>query len=207
MKYDIELCAVETCHDGFLRLNRYQLRHSLYAGGSSRELSRERIERLRAVAVLLYDPWRDAVVLVEQFRIGAMTGDGAQPDAWLLEIAGGMWEPGRQAGQVARQEAREETACAVDELWPIGDVWISPGATSERVMLYCGRVDAGAAGGLHGVAAEGEDIKVVVLDFAAAMAELFNGRLLSATAVMALQWLALHKSEVRARWMASVDRP
>ena len=84
MKYQTDLIDVYTGYDGFFRLNGYRLRHSLYAGGMSRELVRERVERLRAVAVLPYDPRRDQVVLIEQFRIGALEQGGG---AWLLETA------------------------------------------------------------------------------------------------------------------------
>jgi ADP-ribose pyrophosphatase len=113
-----------------------------------------------------------------------------------------MWDSGRSAEQVAQQEAMEEAACEVSNLLPIGDVWISPGTASERVMLYCGQVDATSAQGVHGCDDEGEDIRVVVLGFEQAMGELFNGRLTSSTAIMALQWLALNKERVRAQWLA-----
>ena len=63
MKKQVEILARETVFDGFLRVDRYRLRHGLYAGGWSRELVRERVERLRAAAILLYDPDGDAVVI------------------------------------------------------------------------------------------------------------------------------------------------
>lgn len=198
MRYRIDLIDVETGHDGFFLLKSYRLRHSLYGGGMSRELVRERMERLRAVAVLLYDPDPDRVVLIEQFRIGAMEQG---PGAWLLEIVGGLWEGGEPAPEVARKEAREEAGCEILELLPIGDVWISPGTASERVMLYCGRVDASDAAGVHGLDHEGEDIKVVVMEFRQAMDALSQGRISAATGVIALQWLALNRERVRERWM------
>jgi ADP-ribose pyrophosphatase len=198
MKHQIDLIDAETGYEGFFLLKSYRLRHSLYAGGMSRELVRERVERLRAVAVLLYDPDLDRVVLIEQFRIGALE-QGA--GAWLLEIVGGMWEGEEPPREVARKEAREEAGCAILELLPIGDVWISPGTASERVMLYCGRVDSSGAAGVHGLDHEGEDIKVVVMEFHQAMEALSRGRISAATAIIALQWLALNRERVRERWI------
>ena len=198
MKHQIDLIDAETGYEGFFLLKSYRLRHSLYAGGMSRELVRERVERLRAVAVLLYDPDLDRVVLIEQFRIGALE-QGA--GAWLLEIVGGMWEEEEPPREVARKEAREEAGCAILELLPIGDVWVSPGTASERVMLYCGRVDASGAAGVHGLDHEGEDIKVVVMAFHQAMEALSRGRISAATAIIALQWLALNRERVRERWI------
>jgi ADP-ribose pyrophosphatase len=197
MHYQIDLKAAETGFDRFLQLKSYRLTHSLYAGGMSPELVRERLERLRAVAVLPYDPVTDRVVLVEQFRIGALEQG---PGAWLLEIVGGMWDPGHSADQVARKETREEAGCELGPLMPIGDVWMSPGTSCERVMLYCGRVDAATAGGIYGVAAEGEDIKVVTLAFDEAMELAASGGISAATALIALYWLAANRPRVRAAW-------
>lgn len=197
MLYHLEILNVHTCHQGFVQLKRYRLRHSLYAGGMSKELVRERIEGLRAAAVLLYDPDLDRVVLIEQFRVGALEKGAA---AWLLEIAGGIWADGLAAEEVAYREAREEVGCEVLDLIPIQEVWTSPGVLGERVMLYCGRVDATHAGGLHGLDSEGEDIRVVVMDLEEARAALTTGRITTAIAIIALQWLLLNREVVQIRW-------
>ena len=197
MKKQIEILARDTAYDGFLRVDRYRLRHSLYAGGWSRELVRERVERLRAAAILLYDPDVDQVVMVEQFRIGAHeAGQGA----WLLEIVGGYVPPEELPEAVARREAVEEAGCAVGEIEPIGEFYLSPGTSVERISLYCGRVRAPAGGAVHGLDHEGEDIRVEVLPADAAIAELFSGRVNSTTAIVTLQWLAAHRAGLRARW-------
>lgn len=203
MKHRIEVFDSGIGFDGFLQLKSYRLRHSLYTGGMSSELVRERVERLRAVAVLLYDPDLDRVVLVEQFRIGALEkGAGA----WLIEIVGGMWDRDADPREVARKEAMEEAGCEILELVPIGDVWVSPGTSCERVMLYCGRVKALDVGGFHGLDHEGEDIRVVAYALPEALRALEQGRISAATAVLALQWLAMHRAQVRERWIGIKDR-
>jgi ADP-ribose pyrophosphatase len=194
----VQVLDSTTCHDGFLRLRRYRLRHQLFRGGMSGELVRERVERLRAVAVLPYDPVTDRVVLVQQFRVGAAEQG---PGAWLLEIVGGVWDQGASAEEVARNEAREEADCEILDLLPIANVWASPGTSEERDMLFCGRVDASGAGGVHGLAHEGEDIQVVPMTFAAAVGAVESGRISAATALIALQWLQIHRERVRALWL------
>jgi ADP-ribose pyrophosphatase len=197
MKKQLEILACDTVYDGFLRIDRYRLRHSLYGGGWSRDLVRERMERLRAAAILLYDPDTDQVVMVEQFRIGAHeAGNGA----WLLEIVGGYVPPDEAPEAVARREAAEEAGCAVGEIEPIGEFYLSPGTSVERISLFCGRVRAPAGGTVHGLDHEGEDIRVEVLAADAALGELFIGRVNSTTAIVALQWLAAHRALLRARW-------
>jgi len=197
MDYRIEIVDSETGYDGFFELKRFRLRHSLFSGGWSAELERERIERLQAASVLLYDPHLDQVVMIEQFRIGALEQG---PGAWLLETVGGLVEPGESAEEVARREAMEEAGCVLLDLVPICDFYVSPGTATERIHLYCGRVDSSQAGGVFGLEAEGEDIRVEVLSAEQAIAELYGGRVNSTSAIIAVQWLALHHGALRQRW-------
>ena len=82
----------------------------------------------------------------------------------------------------------------------VSEFVLSPGGCSERIFLYCGRVDAGEAGGIHGLADEGEDIRVLSVAFDGAMGWLREGKITSAISVIALQWLALNRDYLRQRW-------
>ncbi len=183
-----------TCYQGFFRLDCYRLKHRLFKGGWSQVLTLECLERGEAAAVLPYDPRRDRVVLIEQFRIGALNAPGGP---WLLEVVAGMIEPGETPEEVARREAVEEAGCEIGELWPIASYLVSPGGTSERIHLFCGRVDAGRAGGIHGLAEEGEDIRVHAVPFEEAWGWVEAGRIRSATPIIALQWLAMHRERLK----------
>ena len=194
MKYCYEVLNSDLTHDGFLGLKRYRLKHDLFSGGSSEVLTRERVEGLRSSAVLLYDPDRDEVVMIEQFRIGAIDrSDGA----WLLEIVGGLIEEGQEPGEVARKEALEEAGCHIRKLISICEFMVSPGYSSEQTHLFCGLVDASGAGGVHGVEEEGEDIRVEVLPADTAISELYGGRVNSTTAIISMQWLAMNRTSLR----------
>ncbi|PLY16781.1 MAG: ADP-ribose pyrophosphatase [Sedimenticola sp.] len=198
MKYLFEILKTETAYQGFLQLNRYQLRHDLFAGGVSPVIGRERIEGYNAASVLLYDPNLDQVVMIEQFRIGAM----ADPRrAWLLEIVGGLIEGDESAEAVAQREALEEAGCEIQDLIPICDFWVSPGYTTERIFLFCGRVDASNAGGIHGLDNEGEDIRVEVMQATDVISELYGGRVNSTSAIVAVQWLAMNRDKLRKKWL------
>ena len=210
---DVEIVDRKVAYQGYFRIDRYRLRHRLHvprADGNdwSRELTRELFERGHVAAVLPYDPARDEVVLIEQFRIGAYAA-GRPP--WLVEIVAGIIEEGEDAETVARRETREETGLAVGDLVPICDYLVSPGGTSETVALFCGRVDASKAGGIHGHAGEDEDIRVFPLSVAEAARRLGSPattsgarqdgpRFDNAMTIIALQWLMLHRDELRARW-------
>lgn len=193
----VELIERETPFQGYFRIDRYALRHALFAGGMSEAITREVFERGHAAAVLPYDPERDAVVLIEQFRIGAYA---AGRDPWLVEIVAGIVDEGETPTDVVHRELHEEAGLTADLLEPIGDVMLSPGGTSETVALFCARADARDADGIHGLDEEHEDIRVAAVSFDEALAALNRGDVVSAPAVIALQWLALNRERLRKLW-------
>jgi ADP-ribose pyrophosphatase len=193
----VEVETREVCHDGVFRLERYRLRHALFRGGMSALLTRELFERGHAVAVLPYDPRADAVVLIEQFRVGALER-AAGP--WLVEIVAGVIDGDEAPEAVARREAVEEAGVQLGRLEKICRFYVSPGGTSESIHLFCGEVDASLADGVHGLADEGEDIRVFSETTDTALARLERGEIDSASPVIALQWLALNRARLQREW-------
>lgn len=197
MNYQFEILEKSTPYDGFLKMEKYRLRHQTFSGDWTPEITRECLERGHAVAVLPYDPDQDRVVLIEQFRIGALDNPGGP---WLLEIVAGVIGAGESKQEVARREAKEEAGCDLLALEPVCDFLVSPGGTSENITLFCGRVDSSGIGGIHGLDKEHEDIRVHVVSRDQALALLRDGRIYSATAMIALQWLALNHQNLLIRW-------
>lgn len=186
-------------YQGFFSLKTVMVAHTLYQGGWSEPLNRELFERGNCVAVLLYDPQRDEVVIIEQFRVGAMQLNDER--AWLLEIVAGAIEPGETAAEVAMRESMEEAGCEILELVKVMDFFTSPGGTSELLSLFCGRVDTSRVGGVHGLDEEHEDIAVTALSFAEVCQLLTEGKILSAIPIIAIQWLMLNRDTLRKRWL------
>ena len=194
---DVEVVEREACFRGFYQLDRLHLRHRLFAGGMGKLISRELFVRHDAVCVLPYDPQCDCVVLIEQFRVGALD---KSVDPWLIELVAGLIDKDEQPEEVARREAVEEAGLELAELWPLTQYYPSPGGSDERVHLYVGRCDSRGAGGVHGLEEEGEDIRVLVWSLDEALAALDDGRIDNAASIIALQWLALNRDKVRERW-------
>ncbi|MCB9947354.1 MAG: NUDIX domain-containing protein [Rhodospirillaceae bacterium] len=195
---DVEIVSTESCHSGFFRLERVHLRHRRFDGDWSQVFQRELLRTPGAVAALPYDPHADAVVLVEQFRLGAHLA-GHQP--WLIEVIGGMLDHDEPPEAVARRESMEEAGLEVTAVEPIMHYFPTPGTTSEVVHMFCVRVDSTGAGGIHGLASEHEDIRVAVMSVDGALALLAEGRIVNAHTVIALQWLALNRDRLRAAWL------
>lgn len=195
---DVRILERETVYQGYFRVDRYRLQHRRFAGDWSGTQVREVFERGHAAAVLPYDPQRDEVVLIEQFRIGAYAA--AEPP-WQLETVAGIIEAGEDAATVARREGLEEAGLEVGTLTPISKFLVSQGAVTETVELFCGRVDAAGAGGVHGLDHEGEDIRVRILPFEKLPELLETGAVANAVALIALQWLLLNRDRLRRDWL------
>ncbi len=197
-KRKVDLIEKRTVFDGYFQIHQYRLTFSLHQGGMSQAIDREVFERGQVAAVLPVDPVRDQVVLIEQFRIGPYAVGW---DPWLLEGVAGIIEDGESPEDVAIREAREEAGCEITELVPMMRYLSSPGACTETVALYCGRVDASGAGGVHGLDEEHEDIKVIVYDIDEALNMLRGGEIVNGKTIIALQWLALNYPQLKKTWL------
>jgi len=193
----VDILSRTTPYRGYFRIEKFRLRHRRFDGTWSEAMEREVFTRTPAAAVLPYDPGRDAVVLIEQFRVGAYAA-GVEP--WLIEVVAGIVEPGETPEDVVHREAVEEAGCQILALKPIARVLPSPGGDSELIDLYCGRVDSSGVGGLHGLDHEHEDIRAFVLPFAEALACVTEADVTNANALIALQWLALNRDRLRQEW-------
>lgn len=194
---DVKALSKDRVFDGFFKIDRYRLSHRLFKGGWSEELQRELFVREDATCVLPYDPVTDQVVLLEQFRIGAL--DHHQ-SPWLLELVAGINDEGETPETVARREGLEEAGIELGELKPICQYLVSPGGTNEKIHLYCGQVDASTAHGVHGLEHEGEDIKVHVVQAREAFEYVASGKINNAASIIALQWLQLNHDILREYW-------
>jgi ADP-ribose pyrophosphatase len=193
----VELTDHVAAFQGYFKVGRYFFRHSLYQGGQSAVISREVFERGHAAAVLPYDPRRDEVVLIRQFRAGSYVA-GRHP--WNWELVAGTFEEGETPEQLVRREAIEEADLRIGDLVPIHDVMLSPGSMSESCAVFLGRVDSANAGGVFGLESEGENILVKAVPFGDARAMMERDEIDNAVAVIGLQWLALHRDGIRGRW-------
>jgi ADP-ribose pyrophosphatase len=195
---DVEIVDRETPFQGFFRVDRLHLRHRLYRGGWSPLLKRELFMRRDAAAALPYDPDRGEILLVEQFRVGALEW---RDSPWCLEMIAGIADKdGESAEDLIRREAMEEAGIQLGEMEQIAHYMPSPGGSNERLRVFVARADLAGAGGIFGHEGEGEDIRAFTLPIEDIPALLTSGRVDNAASIIALQWMLLHRSALDARW-------
>lgn len=191
---DVEINAEEAVYQGFFTMHELRLKHRLFSGEWSGEISREIFHRGQASAAVLYDPVNDTIGLVEQFRVGALTSEFGP---WCLEVVAGMLEPGETPEALMRRELAEEAGIEAAELIHITSYYSTPGGCSEKIHLYCALCDLSAAGGIHGLDDENEDILLHVLPAPSVFAVMLNSRMNNAATLLGLQWLQLHRHTLR----------
>ncbi|MFQ5519718.1 MAG: NUDIX domain-containing protein [Mariprofundus sp.] len=180
---DYRIVNKERVYQGFFAMDAYTVEHERFDGGRM-QIKRENMERGDAAAILLYDPNADAVLLLEQFRIGPVMRDD---NPWLLEIVAGMIDEGETAEQAIIREAEEEAGFVPSEVTFLGRYYTTPGACSERIDLFLGLVDKDSPvsdGG--GCDDEQEDIRSFWVSRAQALNMLAEGKIASGAPMLAL---------------------
>ncbi|WP_165395048.1 NUDIX domain-containing protein [Thiomicrorhabdus indica] len=189
-----------TLYSGFFSYLKLDVSHSLYHKDPSKpqefseELHREVMSRGDAIAVLLFNLECKELLLVEQFRAGAMVSihlnqqTTSQSDAWLVEPVAGCIDQGESPIEAVKREALEEAGVKVTNIHKLACYYPSPAACDERIFLYAAEYDSCHNQRYGGVAAENEDIAVVKLSFKEAKMMLEQQSFNVSTTIMSLQW-------------------
>lgn len=202
---DVDVLSDETVWDGRFPVQRIRFRNRRFDGEMSGVRTWELWRRGVAAALLPYDPLRDCVVLIEQFRLPALA---AGVDPVLVEVPAGLVDPGEDPAQTLLREAQEEMGLQPRRLVRIGGFLLTAGGSDEFVHLSVGEVDAPAAGadglvGSGGLASENEDIRIRVWPAERAIAMALDGRFHNSVTAIALLWLAAKREGLRREWGAS----
>jgi nudix-type nucleoside diphosphatase (YffH/AdpP family) len=199
---DVHVTDIKRPYAGYFAMEDWDFTHTNFDGSQSETMKRTVFGTADAVTVLPYDPVTDQVVLIEQFRAGAWSrGD---PHPWVLEIVAGRCDGTETPEEVAVKEVQEEAGLMVRALEHICDCYPTPGGSAEYFYNYLAIVDlAGAQGGLHGLASEGEDIKSHVLGFDGLMDTLKTGEADCGPLWLSALWLAAERTRLRETWCSA----
>jgi len=194
---DVEIVARSQPYAHFFAVEEHDLRFRRFDGTLSDPVNRAAFVSGDAVTVLPYDPARDRVLLVEQFRAGPFARGDRQP--WQLEAVAGRIDPAEGPEDCARREALEEAGIALGDLLPVAAYYPSPGAKTEFLYSYVGLADLpDTAARLGGVADEHEDIRGHVIPFAQLMDLIASGEVANAPLILTALWLDRERPRLRA---------
>lgn len=196
----VEILDKESVYKGFFTIYKYTVRFCKFDGDWSEVVTREVFERGESACVLLYDPNLNKVVLIEQFRIGAVDQIKKQGTPWLIEIVAGVIESNHSAEETVMKEAKEEAGFIINKFVKIAEYYVSPGGTTEKTHLFCAKIDAKNAKGIFGVAAEHENIRIVVVNCREAFTAVKIGKINNAATIIALQWLEINQKHLKKQW-------
>ncbi len=193
---DVRVAEQRLPYARFFAIEEYDVSWRRFYGGMSDVVTRAAFVSGDAVTVLPYDPVRDLVLVVEQFRVGPLARGDAQ--AWQIEAIAGRIDPGETPEAAARREAVEEADLRLDRLIPVAAYYPSPGAVSEYIYSFVALVDLpDGSAGVFGAAEEAEDIRGHLISFDRLMELLLSGEIENAPLILTALWLQRERQILR----------
>ena len=184
----VRIHNVEVLSDDWYMLKKTTFSYRRNSGDWQRQ-SRETYDRGNGATILLYNLEQQTVILTRQFRFPAFVNGLA--DGLLVETAAGLLDRASPEARI-RAEAEEETGYRVGDVKKVFEAYMSPGSVTEKLYFFVAAYDPEhSVGDGGGVAAEGEDIEVLELDFRDALAMTEDGKIQDGKTIMLLQYAAL----------------
>ncbi len=194
---DVKSLGFTRPYTQFFGVEEHEFSFKQYDGTASAAVKREVFMGTDAAILLPYDPVRDRVMLVEQFRPGPFVRNDDKP--WVLEPIAGRIDPGETPEQSAHREAAEEAGITISALHKIGQCYASPGCSTEYFFMFLAETDLpDDSTGVSGLASESEDIKSYLLSFDELMELVDTMQAANAPLVLCALWLARHRDRLRA---------
>lgn len=194
---DVELVSQSIAYSNFFSFEDLSLKHRKFDGAMSNQMERGVLMSADAVTVLPYDPVRDCVLVIEQFRTAMfMRGD---PHPWGLEAIAGRLDPGETPEGTAHREAAEEAGLTLGDLHFVGSYYSAPGSNTEYLYSYIAECDLpDSAAGLGGLLTENEDIKAQIVSFERLDAAIAAHQIDIGPLLLSALWLKAERARLRA---------
>ena len=160
------------------------------SNGETQTTKREVYERGDAAAAILYNPSTRMVVLLNQFRLPTFLN--GNPKGVLTEVCAGMLD--NDTPEICiRREITEETGYVIKEVYPAGEIYVSPGGCTERIYLfiapYTPEMKTAAGGGLK---EEQEYIEIEELPYEESLQLIAQGKIKDAKTIVLLYHLRIN---------------
>lgn len=183
----VQIHSVEILSDDWAVLKKVVFDYTRRDGRIERQV-RQTYDRGNGAVILPYDPDRNRVLLVRQFRMPAYVSGHPAP---LIEACAGLLDDNDPMTCI-RREAEEELGYRLREPKRILQAFMSPGSVTEQLVFFVARYspdDRIGAGG--GAEVEGEDIEVLEPTLDEALLMIDQGEIIDAKTIMLLQHMKL----------------
>ena len=178
--------------DGFFKIDEATVSYRGADGSMIGPVRRLSLERGDSVAALVFHRDRRSVILANQFRYPTYE----KSPGWLTELVAGMVDPGETPEQSVRREVLEESGYEIERLQHISTFYVSPGGSSERILLYYVEVtDANRVGAGGGHSSEAEDIRLIEVPLDRLRSDVTAGRIADAKTLVAILWFLAVRPE------------
>ncbi|WP_271856165.1 NUDIX domain-containing protein [Patiriisocius marinus] len=178
----------ELVFDDYFKIKKATIEHELF-NSKTIEVNRMCFERGDSVAILIYEKETDTLLFTNQFRYPTIK----DKDGWILELTAGTIENGEDPVERVKKEVEEEIGYDITKISFINSFFVSPGGTSERILLYYSEVNSADKifkGG--GMKYEKEDIQLVKLKTKEVINHLKNNQFRDAKTIIGLQWFLIN---------------
>ncbi len=193
---DVEVAARHYPYANFFAVEEYDLSFRRFDGTMSPVVNRATYISGDAVTVLPYDPVRDRVLLIEQFRAGPYARGDANP--WQMEAIAGRIDPGETPEDAARREGFEEAGLQLGDLLPLAGYYPTPAAKTEFLYSFVALADLpDGVAGVFGVEGEAEDIRGHLVPFDRLMELVASGEVSNAPLILTALWLQRERGRLR----------
>ena len=154
---------------------------------------REIVETRHAVAVVVFDPHIEQLVMIRQFRLGAQMGTGRGMSA---EIVAGLIDDGEEPLEAAHRELKEETGLIATRMEFQCQFLTTPGLTDEVIHLFYAETDASNLASRAGEGSESEQTFPFTLTFDEAIEAVDNNAVYNGIVMIGLMWFARHRQRL-----------
>ena len=188
MKLKYKIINKKNLYSGFFSLDKYEFIHEKHNGEWTSTVEREVFSGAHVSTLLPYDPIKKEIILIQQFRAGALS---RYDENYLLEIVAGIIDEGENPEQTAIRECFEETGCEVKKIHPIQSYFPAPGSSESFYHIYLGEIQAFDGERIKGLEKENEDILVKSFKIDEVRQMLKEKKIMNGLTLVALQWFFL----------------
>jgi len=189
MIQNIKIVSTEILSDNWYVLKKITYSYSKKDGTEKKQV-REAYDRGNGATILLYNKQQKTIILTRQFRLPSFIN--GNESGMLTETCAGLLDDNTPEDCIIK-EAEEETGYRIKDVHRIFDVYMSPGAVTERIYFFVGEYSESMKVG-EGGGAEHEEENIEVLEFNIdhALKMVDNGEIKDGKTIILLQYAKLH---------------